>query len=199
MKKRIHAFIFVLFLFAVLSGCGAAEVVRYEEAPALTDAQNSDAQKTDTQKSDAQASSVLCVYVCGAVEVPGVYELPEGARANDAVNAAGGFAEDAAFEAVNLAAQVHDGERIYIPRGDDPEAALASEAETGGITADGLVNINLATAEELATLPGIGESRALDIISYREQNGGFHSPEELMRVNGIKEGIYQKIKGKIVL
>lgn len=144
------------------------------------------------------APGVIRVYVCGAVADPGVVELPEGSRAEDALLAAGGFREDAGREAVNLADWVTDGQMLYFPTAQEAEDR-AYAREDGGAQAGepGLVNINTADAAQLCTLPGIGESRAADIIAYREKNGGFESCEDIMKVPGIKTGAYEKIRDKI--
>ncbi len=119
------------------------------------------------------------VYVCGAVANPGVVEVAQGSRA-----------EDAGREAVNLADWITDGQMLYFPTKEEARQA-------GTKTAQGLVNINTADAAQLCTLPGIGESRAADIIAYRERNGGFDSCEDIMKVPGIKTNVYEKIRDKI--
>ncbi len=135
----------------------------------------------------------ICVYVCGAVEAPGIVFLPEGSRAADALEAAGGFASHAAVDAVNLAAKISDGEKLYFPDCEEYRAQAEKQASASA----GLVNINTADAAQLCTLPGIGESRAADIIAYREAHGGFASCEDIMNVSGIKENVYNKISDKI--
>ena len=148
------------------------------------------------ESSDARAQEALIrVYVCGAVANPGVVEIPRGSRVEDALNAAGGFGADAGREAVNLADWVSDGQKLYFPR----EGEEAQESEAGSEAGSGLVNINTADVAALCTLPGIGESRARDIISYREANGGFESCEDIMKVSGIKTGAYEKIRDKITV
>lgn len=148
------------------------------------------------ERSDARAQEALIrVYVCGAVANPGVVEIPRGSRVEDALNAAGGFGADAGREAVNLADWVSDGQKLYFPR----EGEEAQESEAGSEAGSGLVNINTADVAALCTLPGIGESRARDIISYREANGGFESCEDIMKVSGIKTGAYEKIRDKITV
>lgn len=137
------------------------------------------------------------VYVCGAVANPGVVEIPQGSRVEDALEAAGGFAADAGQEAVNLADWVSDGQKLYFPTAD--EALETGMQEPDGISASGLVNINTADIATLCTLPGIGESRAKDIVSYREANGGFASCEDIMKVAGIKTAVYEKISDKITV
>lgn len=140
-----------------------------------------------------QQSATIRVYVCGAVLNPGVVEIPQGSRVEDALQAAGGFGADAGREAVNLADWVSDGQKLYFPTADEAESATEAE-ETRG-----LVNINTADVATLCTLPGIGESRAQDIISYREANGSFASCEDIMKVSGIKTAAYEKIRDKITV
>lgn len=143
----------------------------------------------------AEKPKAIYVYVCGAVVSPGVVELPEGSRAADALQAAGGFTAAADTSYVNLAAKVADGEKLYFP--DAQEAAdFKKQAQEAGST---LVDINTAGVEELCTLPGIGEARAGDIIAYRKANGPFSSVEDIMKVPGIKEGAYAKISEKIIV
>ncbi len=144
---------------------------------------------------EEEAMEEICVYVCGAVEAPGVVFLPQGSRAADALDAAGGFAGDAAEEAVNLAAKVSDGDQLYFP-GVEEYSAPEAQGENAG---DGLVNINTADSGQLCTLPGIGASRAADIIAYREAHGGFGACEDIMQVPGIKESVYGKISHMITV
>ena len=141
------------------------------------------------------ATQTLCVYVCGEVKSPGVYELPEGSRIVDAVEAAGGMTEAASGTWLNLAEPVSDGQKIEVP-----SETEASELEKERQEAQsGLVNLNTASAEELMTLTGIGESKAEAILSYREEHGGFEKPEELMEIPGIKEGVFEKIRDQVTV
>lgn len=149
-------------------------------------------QETEPRETEEEAGSIR-VYVCGAVARPGVVEIPAGSRAEDALRAAGGFGPGAAQEAVNLADWVSDGQMLYFPTEGEVIETKRQEEEA----ADGLVNINTADAAQLCTLPGIGESRAADIIAYREASGGFASCEDIMKVPGIKTAMYEKIKDKI--
>ena len=144
--------------------------------------------------SEAQDTTIR-VYVCGAVANPGVVEIPQGSRVEDALKAAGGFGAEAGREAVNLADWVSDGQKLYFPKEGEALEEIAAEAES----TPGLVNINTADVAALCTLPGIGESRAQDIISYREANGGFGACEDIMKVSGIKTAAYEKIKDKITV
>lgn len=179
----------LILMLSVLSGCGREpEIFLFEEA-------GSGAGQTETPETaqeEEAAAEQICVHVCGQVCRPGIVMLPWGSRAWEAVEAAGGLTEEAQEEAVNLAALVQDGEKLYIPAMGESVPETEEEGSGGG-----LVNLNTADAQRLQSLPGIGESRAADIISYRERNGGFKSVEEIMQVPGIKESTYEKIRDKI--
>jgi competence protein ComEA len=136
----------------------------------------------------------IFVYVTGAVEVPGVYSLERGDRVLDAIEAAGGELPDASLDSINLAAVLQDGAKIFVPDANNP---LTSD-EFGAISTPVLmININIASQQELELLPGIGSEKALAIIAYREENGFFSSIEGIMDVPGIGEQIYNQIKGCI--
>lgn len=129
----------------------------------------------------------LYIHVAGAVAVPGLYRLFDGARVVDAVAAAGGFAEGADRAAVNLARPVGDGEQIVVPVvGEAPEtSAETGNGAAGASDSDGLVNVNTADIAALDTLPRIGPALAQRIIDWREDNGRFTSVEDLLAVPGI--------------
>lgn len=149
--------------------------------------------------------SGIYVYICGEVINPGVYELSGDSRIYEAVDAAGGFTENAARECVNLASKVSDGMQITIYNREEAASLQADSAPVGGnagksgTSGSGLVNLNTATKEELMTLKGIGESKAEDIIRYREKSGGFKKIEDIMKISGIKENGFQKIKDSITV
>lgn len=146
------------------------------------------------------------VYVCGAVLHPGVYRLQEGQRIYEAIELAGGFASGAARSWLNLAGKVEDGMKLEVP--DEEQAkqwqqpAPSGQTDLSGQTADTgrkKVNLNTATREELMTLKGIGEARAEDIIRFREKQGYFQAIEDIMKVPGIKEAAFEKIKEEITV
>ena len=137
----------------------------------------------------------IYVHICGEVNNPGVYELAEGSRIFEAVEAAGGFTEEAAQASLNLAQVISDEEQIVILTQDEAEEKARLEREQ----AAGIVNLNTASKEQLMTLTGIGESRAEDILRYRQESGGFQAIEEIMNVPGIKESAYLKIKDSITV
>ena len=150
--------------------------------------------------------SGVYVYICGEVAAPGVYELSEDSRIYEAVDAAGGFTENAARESVNLASKVSDGMQITIYNKEEAASLPAGGTSAGKNSgqdqmsgSSSLVNLNTATKEELMTLKGIGESKAEDIIRYREKSGGFKKIEDIMKISGIKEAGFQKIKDNITV
>ena len=143
----------------------------------------------DSEDAGTGKEGNIVVYICGAVKHPGVYTLPEGSRVNDVLEAAGGFSENASTSSVNLAARLQDEEMIQVLTVEEQTAARAEESAT----ANQLVNINSADIDMLCNLPGIGESKARDIIMYRKENGAFQNKEDIMKVAGIKENLYKRI------
>ena len=156
-------------------------------------------EETETRTTEKTSEKEkICVYVCGSVKKPGVYELPEDARIVSAIALAGGFTKSASAEGVNQAERIKDGQQIYVPSKKEAGNGTSSQAGVSGAQ-DKRVNLNSASREELMTLTGIGEAKASDIISYREENGGFEKPEDIMKIRGIKQGIYRKIKDMITV
>ena len=189
-----------LFAVVALGGSRGGVVIERENAPATAPAVTTEISSAASTLESVAAS--IFVHIDGAVVAPGVYELTEAhPRVNDAVMAAGGLAEDADTSALNLAAVLSDGEKIHVPRQGEVVAGQASSGAASGSDAgassSGVININTATAEELDSLPGIGPSTAAAIVEDRERNGPFASPEDLMRVSGIGEGKFSKLKDQI--
>ena len=164
--------------------------------------------------------AMIYVDVCGAVANPGVFQLAAGSRVFQAIEAAGGYLPEAALTCVNRAGVLTDGQQLYIltqeemeRQGLDPaEMAGASDGQMNGsagtgqntgmtaqVQQDNRININTADEAQLTTLTGIGATRAQAIIAYREENGPFASIEDIMNVQGIKEGTFAKIKDEIVV
>ncbi|MBQ2403967.1 MAG: helix-hairpin-helix domain-containing protein [Lachnospiraceae bacterium] len=154
----------------------------------------SEVQNTPVTESSTEPIKIY-VHICGEVNNPGVYELAEGSRIFEAVEAAGGFTEEAAQASLNLAQVISDEEQIVILTQDQAAEKARQEREQ----AAGIVNLNTASKEQLMTLTGIGESRAEDILRYRQESGGFQAIEEIMNVPGIKESAYLKIKDSITV
>lgn len=146
-----------------------------------------------------ETAAQLCVYVCGAVANPGIYYLEEGARIAQALEAAGGMLPDADLSAINPAMQAADSQKIYVPTIAERAAGSFGTEIPGGVSENGLININTADAALLSTLPGIGKVKAESIVAYREANGGFQTVEDIKNVSGIKDSSYDKIKELICI
>ena len=176
--------------------------------------------RTELSDASSEEAKTLVVHICGAVSAPGVYELPAGSRIIDAVEAGGGFLPEADEACCNLAEEIVDGCQIYIMTKSESCADGQTEKKAGIQTSpdsdmqttdrnvrsnsapaleNGLVNLNTADIAALMTLPGIGESRAKAIISYREQHGAFAQIEDIMKISGIKQAAFSKIKDKITV
>ncbi len=169
-----------------------------------TGANVSDAGSSDSGDTEAAAveAETIVVDVSGAVVSPGVYELGEGARVSDAIEAAGGLSGDADVSTLNRASKVSDGMKITVPsQGQQASSGSSDNVGTASSRAtaqtSGLVNINTATVDELQALSGVGPSTAQAIVEDREKNGLFASVEDLMRVSGIGEKKFAKIKDSI--
>ena len=170
-------------MYAMGCGAGGNELVLTETAESSVSGEEL------TPAADLESS--IFVHVCGEVNRPGVYEIPEGSRIIDAVERAGGMTGEADADSLNLARIIADGEQIRIPGRNEAVREGTPEEQ-----ADDRVNINTAAKEELMRLPGIGDSRAEDILAYRAKKR-FEVPEDIMKVPGIKEGAFRKLEGKI--
>lgn len=144
--------------------------------------------------SQIETNSMICVYICGQVQKPDVYQTPQGTRLYELIDLAGGFTQDAYSGYLNLADRVEDGQKIVVPSVSDVESGNVPAGNDETETSDGLIDINTASEEMLMTLPGVGQAKASDIITYRNKNGNFSKTEDIMKVSGIKENLYNKIK-----
>ncbi len=142
---------------------------------------------------------LIQVHVAGEVKQPGLYHLPDGANVQDAIDAAFGATENAGLDLINLATILNDGQRITIPPKTDHQDKIEIPQRSSGLQETSLININIASQEELESLPGIGEVKARAIIDYRTQNGYFLNIEELMNVEGIGQKIFEQIKELITI
>ena len=146
------------------------------------------------------------VYVTGEVNNPGVKELDEGSRIENAINISGGLTNQADIRNVNLAYPLEDGQKLYIPNINDEKKEEYISIENGsGIIENAKekngnkVNINKASVSELTKLPGVGESLAQRIITYRIENGNFTSIDDLKNVSGIGDKKIDSLKEYIVI
>ena len=141
----------------------------------------------------------LAIFVSGAVQNPGVFELPSGSRVEAAIKAAGGWSDNADYEAINLAALLTDGQKVYVKAiGEEPLVQADSERSTP-LELPGLIDINTATAEQLDQLPGIGPAKSAEIIAYRQKNGAFDKIEDIQNVSGIGPAIFENIRDLITV
>lgn len=211
-KIKYYSAVVILLIATAFGGCTGKkdDIIVLDEAVINADSLLEDSLREsdglqENQSSEQTDPNIMCVYVCGAVDSPGVYMLSGDIRVIDAITAAGGMREDAGEKYINLASKVCDGEKIYVPTTVEIEEAFAAGDETlysivnvSKEDSSELININSADKDQLMTLPGIGASKADKIIEYREKNGGFKSTEDLMLISGIKQGLYNKVKDKIV-
>jgi competence protein ComEA len=177
--------------------------------PATTESNLPFASGAGTSSVNATAPSVsappptttgeIVVHVAGAVAASGVYRLASGARVIDAVQLAGGLAENAAPDSVNLAAALVDGQRVYVPRVGEVAPVLAGSDGAGPDSPATPVNLNSATADELDGLPGVGPATAAAIIAHREQHGPFSSADDLADVRGIGPAKVEALRGLVTV
>ncbi|MEV7827413.1 ComEA family DNA-binding protein [Microbacterium enclense] len=174
--------VLVLLAFAVTIGIGMLR--------GTTGTQVVEPVSTTSSTPQLPAQVGLYVHVAGAVRKAGLYRLDAGDRVADAIARAGGFADDAARDAVNLARQVADGEQIVVPVvGAEPSGSTPN----GGL-GDGLIDLNTATREQLDTLPRVGPAMADRIIAWREANGSFTSVDDLQSVPGFGDKMLEALR-----
>lgn len=194
--KRYRPYLAMSLLFLVVL-IGTIVVLRRPEPVAMTII-------TPTPRPTPTVALVL-VDVRGAVAKPGVYSLPSGSRVQDVLALAGNISSAAEIGGINMARKLNDGELLYIPTAGEatvaPPATLSrgDKGPTPTKTPLGKININTATIEVLDALPGIGPAIAERIIEYRTQNGGFKQPEDLKKVRGIGEVLFNQLKDYITV
>lgn len=194
-KMKIFILFLTFYVVLCLSGCGKSS---YDFAYEAVDEVSQEFVSQNAQEEDT-ACQTIYVHVCGAVEKPGVYELESESRLYQVIALAGGFSEDANQNSLNLAQFLQDGQQVYVYTLQETEAmqTVPVEASTGMNST--LININTASVQQLKNLPGIGESKAQAIVAYREKQGSFSSIEQIKKVEGIKDGLFQKIKDSITV
>ena len=194
MQHRSRAEIFGISIFVLLAVVWVGSI-------SLELIHKASTAKAKTQIEEPAEPTEICVHIEGAVQNPGLIKIPVGSRIVDAIEFAGGTVGDADTALLNLAENLQDGQKIYIPKKGEipPTPLITKSSDPGTITATGKIftfpiNLNTASKEELMQLPGIGEKRAQDIIDYRIRRGSFKKKTDLMDVYGIGDGTYDKIK-----
>ncbi|MFN8593973.1 MAG: ComEA family DNA-binding protein [Thermomicrobiales bacterium] len=153
--------------------------------------------------SDSEVMVPVVVDLRGAVKTPGVYELPAGARVQDAIAAGGGVTENADLSTINLARRLRDGDVVVIAPLPSPSGTPGSAPEMPPVTTDGSgvakVNLNTASAAELVALPGIGDTIAGRIVAYRDEHGPFRSIDDLIHVQGISAKLIDSLSDLVTV
>lgn len=186
------AVVFVCGIFYFLNSSGKTpDTVITEGFSDTVEKEQGQKNGSSTEKTEKAA---VYIHVCGQVKKPGVYVFHGEPRVIEAIEKAGGFTKKADESSLNQAAVVTDGTQLMIPA-----KSAASKGIDKTLSDTDRVNINTASKEELMTLSGIGESKASQILSYREENGFFQRTEDIMNISGIKEGVFGKIKDKITV
>ena len=193
--KKIKNLICILALVLGISGCAnqreeAKELLLSKETAEVKAGSNGKEEvwlEAEAKPQKEEETDIIYVQVSGAVNHPGVYELPLGSRVFQALELAGGMTQEAQEKSINQAQTLEDGQMIWVP----------TVEEAAALQDDGKVNLNTATKEELQTLPGIGEAKAQSIVAWREEHGSFTQIEDIMKIEGIKEGVFSKIKDSV--
>lgn len=199
--KKVKNLICILVLAIGISGCAnqreeAKELLLSKETAEVKAGSNGKEEvwlEAEAKPQKEEETDIIYVQVSGAVNHPGVYELPLGSRVFQALELAGGMTQEAQEKSINQAQTLEDGQMIWVPTVEEA-AALPKQQPESLAKDDGKVNLNTATKEELQTLPGIGEAKAQSIVAWREEHGSFTQIEDIMKIEGIKEGVFSKIK-----
>jgi competence protein ComEA len=182
-----------------LCSCGKNTAYYLDETEQISEKTDDEQCSTEDLSTLDSEVKYIYVYVCGQIQNSGVYTLPEGSRICDVFELAGGLTEGAATDYWNQAKLLQDGDMIYVPTIEEAKDRYLDGDTTSHVKTDdgNKVNINTASKEELMTIPGIGEAKALAILAYRQQNGPFSTVEDLKKVEGIKDGVFSKMKAYI--
>ncbi len=204
-KRVILLWVMLSYTVIIMAGCKSDVKEDYlacvEQLDILPD-EEQQAEEDAAPDTVEEETGIIYVDVCGEVNHPGVYQLTSENRVYEAIEKAGGLTKNAAAVCVNQAEKLTDGQQIYVLSKDemkDSQGSVGNASASGVSASDGRVNLNTASKEELMTLSGIGEVKADAIIRYREEHGSFQSVEDIKKIEGIKDGVFNKIKDCITV
>jgi competence protein ComEA len=209
-SKRHHmlaVFMLVLIMVIIFSVVFISQKNRLERSQKILESfygeEGTEGQQQKTSSLPEEEPVVIKIHICGEVNAPGVYEVKEGSRIMDLIEKAEGATNTASVDSLNLAQEVYDGQKIYVPSKDElVQGGLQglNASDAGSSDEDGyrlLININTATSVQLEGLPGIGPVTADKIIRHREKYGRFSRKEDLMDVSGIGPKKFEQVKDLI--
>ena len=176
------------------------QIIKQSSTDSIDKVDNQQNKDSEDGLSMIEEIPLVPVYICGAVDNPGVYQVEETAILNDILLLSGGLTKEADLSQINLAQAIRSNEKIYIPKvGEEIDKMPNSYENEERVKDNTLINVNKADVIDLRTLPGIGEVRAGQIVQYREQHGPFQSREDIMNVPGVGGKIYEGLQGFITI
>lgn len=198
-RKILFAAGTILLLGIIYTG-----IFTEKQTEVMVESKTTENQEVKEQKAEKTKENVV-VHICGEVKNPGVYRFSETPRVIDVITKAGGFTKKADKDSINQAQPVEDGKQLVISSKSSTKKKESSKdkseiLKTDETTSkDNRIDLNTATREQLLTLPGIGEAKASQIISYREENGSFSQIEDIKKISGIKDGVFNRIRDMITV
>ena len=162
----------------------------------ISNRRNTNLITTYKEEEERDETTSFLVEIKGRVKYPGIYSFNSEIHLFEVIDEAGGLLDDSDTSNINMLMIIKEDTSIFISKKENNTSYVISGATTN---ISGLININTATKEDLITLPGIGESKALSIISYRKMNGSFKNVEDIKNVSGIGDALYEKIKDLITV
>lgn len=182
-----------VYIFTSTRDTDADLIINKPDATTLNIEESVEKEERNTSQKE---KNMIYIDLKGEVTHPGVYAIQLGARVKDVLDDAGGFTEEADPLMINLAQVLEDEMVIYVPKKGEQMATVSNHIVSKN---DGLLNINKATATDFEALDGIGPAKAEAIVAYRTENGNFNKLDELMKVSGIGEGVFNQIKDEITI